>query len=405
MNNLSANFTSILTAITSQQYGPSGTRAREALSRLTTAAPRPRDSAGIGRACRGSLVAVRAVIAAIKTPNAALLEIEEQSCALDKLISDALESSATQELKAPVVNRNSAYPQWSALCALAEPGMHTAASIAGGVELLRAWKDNRVISKAATHDISKAQLDEPLTANEIRQLLLGAVADDDITSAWQKRLQRSWRQVLLHFCDAGYTQPVQSFEDQASGQILETTMYASPTRRAGAADHRQLSTLQLKSVVEAIGRWIEQDDFQGTYALMVCSTGLSIDLIPRIPLQSATTPDGWVAVLDVNSGCLKMDLSTLAREASRASVASTLMSSYICIKALPKQLAEQLRARFAKTPQAKCLCELYPEAVPIKTDSAVIRCFDEIAPSWARLRRSSGTYMRQLGIDNLLAPR
>lgn len=377
-------------------------RTGETLTRLTTCAPRPQDGAGLGRACRGSLAAVRGVVSMIGAPSARLEEIETNLSALDRVIAQELQASGTQELASPIVTRTSQYPQWSALAALAQPDMPIGARLAAGVELLRAWKDARKISRAAAADLARAIMDDPLSTNELRLLLEGVVPTDDITSSWQKRLQRSWRQVVLHFGEVGSTPPPQNFEDRAQGQILESSVYASPTRRAGVSDHRQLSKLQMKDTFEAVKNWIDGDDFRGAYGCLVCITGFTVDLVPLIPLQSPLTQSDWIVVLDVEAGCLKMDVSALAHEAARPSMATSIMSNFVCIKPLPRKLAEMLRARRAQYPNARCLGDLYAGATTLEAQSSVLQCHDEIKPSWARLRRSTGTFMRSLGTDNLL---
>lgn len=373
------------------------------LSMLTVVAPRPADAAGIGRVCSGSLTAVRAVISVIGKPSTKLLKIESDLSALDHVVEQELQESGTQELSLPMLTRTGKYPQWSALAALAEPDMHLGACLAAGVELLRAWKDGREITKAVTEDMAAAIKGDPLSKGALDLLLNGLDPEEEITAAWHTRLRRSWRQVVLHYSEAGSKPPPANFEDRARGQILESSVFASPGLRAGAADHRQLSRLQMKDALAQIGRWIQDDDFRGAYGFAVCCTGLTVDLIPLIPLQSPSAQVDWVVVIDVATGCLKMDVSVLAKEAARASESAPTASNFVNCKPLPKNLAAHLRARLEKNPNARRLGDLYPEATNLEARSPMIRCHDEIKPSWARLRHSTGTFMRQLGIDNLLA--
>lgn len=373
------------------------------LSMLTVLAPRPPDAAGIGRVCRGSLTAVRAVISMIGTPSEKLLKIESNLRALAHVVAQELRESGTQELALPMLARTGKYPQWSVLAELAEPDMPIGARIAAGVELLRAWKDRCEITKAATADLAAAIKDNPVSEVALRLLLDGLVSEADITASWHTRLRRSWRNVVLDYGEVGSTPPPSTFEDRARGQILASSEYASPSLRAGAADHRQLSRLQMKDTLAQIGSWIEGDDFRGTYGFVDCVTGFTIDLIPFIPLASPTAPSDWVAVIDVPAGLLKMDVSVLAQEAASASSTAVTASNFVNCKPIPKNLAAHLRARLSKNPAARCLSDLFPEATVLVARSPVIRCHDEIKPSWARLSRSTGTFIRNLGIDNLLA--
>src|SRR5450830_963821 len=185
------------------------------LSMLTTVAPRPQDAGGLGRVCRGSLAAVQAVISMIGAPGPRLLEIESVLSALDQVVAQELHATGTQELALPMLGRTGKYPQWSALAALAEADMPHGARLAAGAELLRAWKDGREITKAATADIAAAIQDDPLTLDALRLLLNGLTPDEEITSGWHRRLCRSWRQVVLHFGEVGSTPPPATFEDRA----------------------------------------------------------------------------------------------------------------------------------------------------------------------------------------------
>lgn len=389
---------SVLSAVALTNQGTATT-----LSMLTTVAPRPQDAAGLGRVCRGSLAAVRAVVSTIGTPAPRLQEIEASLDALAKVVDRELQESGTQELALPMLSRTGRYRQWSVLAALAQPDVPLGAHLAAGAELLRAWKDKHEITKAATLDIAAAIKDDPLTLEALRLLLDGVASDEDITSAWHKRLRRSWRQVALHFAIEGSTPPPANFEDRVRGQLIESSVFASPARRAGASDHRQLSMLQIKDVFAQVGRWIDCDDFRGAYGFFVCNTGLSIDLMPMIPLQSASTHSEWIVVIDVAAGCLKLDVSSLAPEAARASTTSDVVSSYVCSKPLPEKLVAALAARLANNPNARCLSDLYPEATTLDTRTSVVQCHDQITPSWARLRKSAAAFIRNLGIDNLLA--
>lgn len=392
------NCTSVLSVISLDDRDISDT-----LSMLSVLAPRPPDAAGIGRVSRGSLAAVQAVISMIGQPSEKLLQIEIGLLALAQCIEQKLHDSRTHELAAPMLNRKVKFQQWSVLATLAEQDMPFGACLAAGVEILRAWKEKREITQAATVDIAAAQKDEPLSRAGLELLLNGRDQDENIPANWHTRLRRSWRHVVLHYGAAGSTPPPMNFDDQAKRQILDSSVYASPGLRAGAADHRQLSKLQMKDVLPQIGSWIEDDDFRGAYGVMVCSTGFKVDLISSIPLLSESTRADWAVVIDVATGCLKTDVSSLAQDAASVSTTATMASNFVCIQPMPKKLAADLRARHLKNPAARCLGELYPEATELNRRAPVVRCHDEIKPSWARLRHSTGTFIRQLGVDNLLA--
>ncbi|MDO8769738.1 MAG: hypothetical protein Q7K57_13735 [Burkholderiaceae bacterium] len=90
----------MLSAIALTDQGTANT-----LSMLTTVAPRPQDAAGLGRVCRGSLAAVRAVVSVIGTPSARLQEIEASLGELDQVVAHELQESGTQELALPMMTR------------------------------------------------------------------------------------------------------------------------------------------------------------------------------------------------------------------------------------------------------------------------------------------------------------
>ena len=390
-------YTSILAAIELSQRLVGNT-----LSTLTTIAPRPADAAGIGRVCSGSHKGVQAVIDSIGSPGSRLLEFQAELGALLLLVSDELRQTGTQELPVPLRGRAGKYPQWAALAALAEPTVPLGALLAGGVELLRALHGKESISKSAAADVVAAIKDTPLSDDALRLLLDGTIPQDDISASWHSRLQRSWRPVVRYFAAPGTEPPRASFVNSVIGQILSSSVYASPVRSAGASDRHQLSPLQTAEVFAQISRWIEADDFRGAYGFFIATTGLTTDLVGRIPLQSTTADPHWVVLIDVATGCSKMDFRCVPTQAASADMNSTIAASYICTKPMPADLASALVERLRRYPKATCLMDLYPEATELSAEDAIIPCSDEIKPSWARLRRCAGTLARHIGVDNLL---
>lgn len=379
--------------------------ASQGLSLLTRSVPRPRDAIGAGRACRGASKAVAAALTFLSQPVQAVRLRGEQLHALDARMSSELEASHTGEHIAPRERRLTNYPAWGMCIALGARDAASAGLIAGG--LLTLWADHsgRPVPVAQAKAVIRDGSNCELTPNDLRALL---DSDQDVTDTqwpWLAWLQRRWPAIRNAFEEGGGPPPTApSFEKRARGQLFARAHYASPARRAGVPTHRELSKDQYRQACAQVAQWIEQDDWRGAYAFATATSSFTIDLAPSVPLADAVA-EIWVAVLDVESGTQRVDLSFLAEEAAGTPAGGSFIPADLIVeKPTTQTLARHQRARRARLPDSKTLGDLYPEAPrDLAGHMVMIDGTNEIKISWARWTNSSGVYMRQGGMDNLLA--
>lgn len=368
-------------------------------SKLVTAIKAPHDFAGIHSVTMGCTQAIAEVITHIGSPSSELQSILTDLQSLEFFFADTLNRSATVELQDPLPRCKGKFLAWTAFASLKGAPSH--ALIAAGVELLLVWgKDTSSVKDVAAQDIRNAIRCTTYTPADLRRLLDGGAATQN--APWEHRLRRNWRTVVGNF-SAGLTPPAQNLEDLIRGQIRAAVKYADPQKRAGAINHRQLSSLQMTAALKQIADWLVQDDYRGLVGYLVCSTGLSVRLIDQIPLLGPQPDSVWTIALDLDTAHLKTDLSVLTTEAAQSGLPGVIPASFTLSKPIPTVLAKHLRERFNQFPQAKTLADLYPDSDAPDTHTAVVNMDCEITPSWAKLRSSTGTYLRHIGLDNLLA--
>lgn len=374
------------------------------LSILTTVSLCPSDFAGIGLAVAGSLNAVRCVRHWIGSPSRSLLDVESDLEELNSAVIGTHGTNGTLELTRPLSRRKADYPQWCALIAISDDDIHPGAALAAGAELLRALHANKQISRAAAQDIERAAKAEPLSSNVLARILNGAVDDEDLTAnSWAARLQRSWRHACAIYSATKSGVPPPTFGERARGQILDSSVFARPNRRGGAADHRVLSELQTREALANIKSWIDNDDYRGAFGFLVCCTGQPINMVRDIPLLSARTSEDWIVTIDIGAGCIKTDVTVLTQDAATNPKALNPEAEYIIALPVPQNLAGQWRCRMQLHPTAQSIGDLYPDAGNLESRAPIFNSTAEITPSWARLRRSVGAFLRHHHVDNLLA--
>lgn len=376
-------------------------RIRSMLASIERLGPRPTDFAGIGRVVQGIHSSLKVVAGFMSAPSPAFIEIQEQLEESEAFLTAQLNAFGSVEPSSPLDGRRGKYPLWAVLSDIADADTTSAARLLCGVVILSAWSKQQKISEAAIQDIRNARKEEDFSTSALL-VILKQISADVQDSQWPKRLRRGWGQVLVQYGN-GQELPEPIYEDRVDSQILSTTLYPNIARRGGAVNDRQLSPLQRQACLEYIGTCMRRDEFVGALGYVVSSTGLTPELAKAVPLQLLATPSDWKVLLDIQSGSLKIDANIIAPNAAMPAGQNAEPSSFVICKPIPKILAVQLRRRFQDFPEARVLHDLYPGAAIPEAGSAVIPCTDEITPSWARLRLSTGTLCRDLGIDSLIA--
>lgn len=274
------------------------------------------------------------------------------------------------------------------------------ASLAG-LKCLIALKKGTPLSEAAAVEIHRLLRNPPDfqgTTDDLAEVLEG---ESEQKPEWLIALAKARNEVVRLFLGRRAAGP-RSIAEQAIGQMMESTTFATSAYRAGARSHLQLSQSQQKAVFAEIHSATERDELVGTVGTLICVTNFRAALILQLPL--GTTSDSTTAptVIDVPAGLVRMNYAQAIKDAAKV-LPGSIASSYECVKPLPTLLVDRLKTRMARFPDAKCLADLYPAETLPPLQDAIGRKDDQIPATWARLRRSTGTALRELGLDGILA--
>jgi len=378
--------------------------AGQGLHDLFRAARPPVGAVGLGTVCLGASKAIDAALTFLATPTAATTQTSVRLQALLGRVGAALQSSQTAEAKAPRGRRLTKHPAWGMCLALGTRDMPLVTLIVGGLLLLQAVHDGRTVSSASAKDIMRHGEGCDLAPEALRIFLDADIDAVDTAWPWLARVQRRWPTMLNSLVEGGGPPPTPpSFNKRARGQLWACAHYAAPAHRAGTPTHRNLSKGQFDEACRRVTQWISQDDWRGAWAICSALSCLTADLLPELPLVGHTD-ETWVACVDVVAGTVKTDFTFLADEAAAAAAnANALPASLVIEKPFPAVFAARIRQRQLRYPGARTLADLYPEALPLLGDMAMLDLRCEITPSWARWINSVGICMRVRGMDNLLA--
>jgi hypothetical protein len=239
-----------------------------------------------------------------------------------------------------------------------------------------------------------------LSSEAIQRILTGLPPDQVLGNQWPSRLARNWREVVRIFSNGDIPPP--GLLDRVQAQLLSSALNTTARHAAGASDHRQLSNNQAREAHRAISKAIEKDEYEGALGVLAVRTGLSIDLLMNMPISRSAPQSEQQFFLDIANGVVSIHLGIAIHEPAQALKGCHLASHQMQIH-LPKKLSQNLLKRFSQYPSAHCLADLYPERETIKTDDSIYPSRDEIVPSWARLRHTTGPLLLDQGLNALHA--
>ena len=353
-------------------------------------------------AARGLGLCIDTALKTLESPNYAAQQILSGFNALESRLKSLLETNGRTEILSALDGTKTRNPEWH-FCAHtgSTKKVHLLATLYVGLKSLQAIHNNKQLTNSTIAVAKQLLKEEDLSQIQIKALLHGTTPEEVLGQSWPRDLCRAWREVLRHF-STFEVPPPPSPNERIAGQMLDAALHATASRRAGARSHRQLSKSQLSNALDRIGREVAQDSIVGALGTIACITTFSVDVVAEIRISSNSIDPNWYVQLDVESGILIVDYAFINKDASTP-IRGAIPSSYICPRPLPKTLVSNLRARFAKYPNANVLSELFPADTIPAPDRAIYPCTDQIQPTWARLRRVIGTWLREAGVDNLLS--
>lgn len=378
--------------------------ADKGLALLHKMAPRPRDAVGLGRACRGASEAVQAACVFLEQPTEEVTKTCSQLLALWQRVQTELDTTGTAEGRSARGRRLAEHPAWRMCIALGAPGARESVLVLGGLLLLMAAHRARPVPGAKAEIVYRHAVTSDLTLEQLRPLLESDVDAAQTEWPWLSAIQRQWPAICNALMQGGAPAPTAPrFHQRARGQLFARAHYASPARRAGVPTARELSEGQFAQACAQVARWIDEDDWRGAFGFLAGTSGLTVDLLPGMPLVEAVGA-AWTGCLDLDAGTQKFDVEFLANQAAAMPREwTTIPACFVIEKPLTVRLAQTMRARRERFPGALTLGSLYPEASPLAGHMEMIPSGAEIGCSWARWVNSSGIYMRRAGMDNLLA--
>lgn len=363
----------------------SNANAQAAISAIEKLAEAPHAAPGLGAVARGLERSISQALDLVGETDPRPIEWLAQLRQLLKELEVNMDRTEQIEPRSSVEGIKTKLPAWWTLAQCAHQP-HPRALTYVGLKALVAWHHGQPLAGTV--------------ADRFTQLLRAGDDPSALPQDCHNDLERAHRDAVRLFCP-GPTPP-EGPGTRVTAQLLGGVLAATPRRRAGARNHRDLSRSQLEEALAHIGQGLEHDSFAGTLGALVCITGFTPEVVAGIGLGAARPAPGEAAWLDPGAGILFVDHAVLLREAATARP-DCLASGTVCPKPLPWKLAALLRQRQQARPQASCIAALYPEDPLPQSAAPVHLCKDMICPSWARLRNSVGTYLREQGMDNLMA--
>ena len=381
---------------------PDNLLALHGLSLIERLAARPPGAPAQRLVARGVQHCLQAAIETLGPTGSRPAEMLETICGLVTELEIQMENTGEVESLQAVYGLKSRYPGWSALCT-AGAADHALAHTFLGLKVLKALHEEQPLGPTGSSRFH-ALLDEPhLTKEQVHSLLTDAPGTEEEDQGWVTDLRRTYRQVLRAYLQ-GTMPPPGNGRSRVTGQLLDGVLAATAARRAGASNHRELSPGQMSLALAHIEQGLARDTFNGCLGVLVAISGFTSDLLLATPLAKPASHTAADLYLDLEQGMLCIDHSGLVREAATAQPGSgCIPASQICEKPLPIQLHRNLLKRQAQFPDATTLADLYPGVPCPASADGVYPSQDMIYPSWARFRNSLGSYLRNQGLDSLLA--
>lgn len=377
---------------------PTEPRAHQLASDLVAALQPPLGAPGAVKIIGLLTTAVAYVVGKLHRPTATACDLNSDIHHLHTLLMSML-GDKHQEASLGMRGQSSRHPIWYQLFQLSDlPKVSTALLTYIGCEVLLYFKHHKPVAKtAAGHWREMSDFSCPWEVTE--SILFGFVPDDHANASWTSRLPRKWREVVKHFSEGDIPPP--SWRDRVTSQLLGAGLNPTAAHAAGALDHRQLSPQQLLHAYGHINAMVHADQFDGAIGVLAVRTGLTVDLLVDLPLDTCGSTQKRM-LLDPLQGIVEVDLSSIAHEAADA-LPGCHPGGYRLQIHLPIDLVRNLKTRSTRYPLAMHLKDLYPGEQGPLSAQPVFRTVDEIEPTWARLRNSTGPHLLRQGVNALHA--
>jgi len=368
---------------------------------LTKYLKAPRGAPGLELVCLAAAGGIELVIKLLTRVHPRLRSLHTSiSSLMDEL--DEKHGGCYETTRSNLKGKRTTHPVWTRTAILGElEGTQCRTQLfALGCAVILAFDEQAQVPASLSKTLAKLASVDPVTEEQLHLLLGSDVADGTNMSDAVSALRRLWTKVLKRY---GFDQPppVRTPSERIDAQVLSAALNATARHVAGALTDRLLTEHQFQLVCRLMREEITRDTFKGVLCLLVIRTGLSVDVIPSMPLVNSETQPGQVGI-DVARAAVVIPLHVLANEASQPLPGSIPAHHALTIH-LPGSVAGQLRARLVLRSAAKSLACLYPDEFVPDPNSSVYVSQEEIAPTWSRLRRTFCYFLRNQGVNKLHA--
>lgn len=338
--------------------------------------------------------AVSCVFSRLPTPT----DTSIQLCERLKTLAHALKSAPSNgNVEAPnaLKGMKHKHPMWC-LCAQMGTSNNQLASVYAGLQILVAIARNKPVPASGTRHLSILLGEEDVPEKTIDILLTGNASETTVDAPWLHSLHKLWREVIRAY--SLEPSPPPSPRGRVVSDLMNNLFSGSSAQHAGATKHRNQSKRQVKNSLATIRAELEMDTLHGALGVIVCITGLSVEVVANLEILDRVIDGAWPAGISIAEGLIKINLELIVNEPSRA-LRGCIPSSYVLVRPLPKILAEHLKTRLTQHQDTRTLRDLYPGHTVPKNVDLVYQSPDEIQPTWSRLRFSAGQVARQSGLD------
>lgn len=162
---------------------------------------------------------------------------------------------------------------------------------------------------------------------------------------------------------------VAQFNAKVAQRFKAVIFFSRDRQHQAIADHRALSAQQMLASAQALKVDIKAGDTVALFNVVSSLTGLPVETAFDLPLLSQSLDD-WGMALDVELGCLKLDIDVLTQGRAKARAAQGMHASGdIIVVPLPRFVMELLSDCRLDRQQARTLGSLLLNCVPPSTKS------------------------------------
>lgn len=196
------------------------------------------------------------------------------------------------------------------------------------------------------------------------------------------------------------------FRRELTQWFRNRTFFGSNKAQQALLHNRTQSRAQFLASAKWLRQRVETGDALALQACIGALLALRPDLVPRIPLLTATIDPDWLLCLDVTTGCIHFSRALFieggAAPPTLAKPGAIIPASVIYVTPLPQFLASVLQQRLIAFPGAKTLGELIPDSQPLESNTRTLAQDARIAPTFAKFRNSLGPIAVREGIDRFI---